>query len=368
MLASRYLRYFDWISFGLMLILMSIGLLFVYSATYRPEQPYSYYFYKQLFGIGTGLIIYVLCIIIDYRTLQRWSYFCFYFTIGLLLFTLIKGSFAMGAHRWINLGFTKFQPSELAKLFFPGFFAYHLESAKNYIFTHYTFIPICGILCISSPLILKQPDLGTTLIILFSAAVLLWLAGLSKKIFLIGILLLCVSTPITWKLLRPYQKKRILVFLGEGDIRKDRYHIEQSQIAIGSGGISGKGFLRGTQNTLKFLPESRTDSIFSVICEEWGFLGALAVLILYCLLFIHILLLMSSIKNFYTQLLAIGLILHIIISTIINVGMIIGLLPMVGIPLPLISYGITNMWITLASLGWINGIVIRRQFINLTTT
>lgn len=366
MVAPRALRYFDWITFSSIIFLSALGLSFVFSATYKPEHPYSIFLYKQFFGIISGFIIYGIFTLFDYRTLQRWAYFGFYATIILLIFTMVKGSWAMGGQRWINLGFTKFQPSELAKLFFPGFFTYYLETEKNSLFTFATFAPIIAILGMSTLLIAKQPDLGTALIILFSSLVLLWLAGLNKKFFIGTFLFVIISAPISWKLLRPYQKKRIVVFLGGGESVRERYHIEQSYIAIGSGGMLGKGFLQGTQNKLQFLPESRTDSIFSVIGEELGFLGSLSILMFYLLLFLYWISFIANIKNFYAQLLALGLVMHIIFSTFINVGMGIGLAPMVGIPLPFLSYGITNLWITFASLGWLNSIAVRRNYINIS--
>lgn len=362
LLDQRYIRYFDWINFTIVLVLSALSLLFVFSSTYRLEQPFSLFFSKQLFGILSGILIFILCCATDFRSLQRWSYFLYIATIFLLLFTIVKGSWAMGAGRWINLGIFKFQPSELTKLFFPGFFTYYLATEKKQEFTLTTFLPILAILLISTLLIRKQPDLGTALIILFSGSALLWLAGLSKKFFFYSFLVVVITAPLSWHFLKEYQKKRIEVFLGGGDSRKERYHLEQSKIAIGSGGFTGKGFLKGTQNKLQFLPESRTDFIFAVICEEWGFIGALIIIFLYWLLFIRILTNISLIKNFYAQLLAMGLIIHIIISTLINMGMVIGLLPIVGIPLPLVSYGISHLWITFASLGWLQGITIRAAF------
>lgn len=157
-------------------------------------------------------------------------------------------------------------------------------------------------------------------------------------------------------------KKADRRFLGEGDARNERYQLEQSKIAIGSGGFTGKGLLQGTQNKLRFLPESRTDFIFSIICEEWGFAGALIILSLYLLLFIRFLFIVATIKSPFIQLLAIGLITPLMISTVVNVCMVIGFLPIVGIPLPLMSYGISSLWITFASLGWFNNIAIRRFY------
>lgn len=361
----RYVRSFDWISFVTMLIICSIGLLFVFSSTYTLEHPFSLFFKKQLFGVISGLIIYFFCCILDYRTLERNGYFLYFATLGLLLFTLFKGSIGLGAQRWINLGFIKFQPSELAKLFSPAFFSYYLYTEKDVLALSITeFLPIICILGASVLLILKQPDLGTALIILFSSAVLVWLAGLHKKVFIIAFTITLVAAPLLYKCLKPYQRKRIEVFLGAGDSKKERYQIEQSRIAVGSGGLFGKGFLKGTQNKLSFLPEGRTDFIFAVVCEELGFVGALTIIILYSILFIRLFYVITTIKNFFAQLLACGLIIHILFSTIINISMVLGLMPIVGIPLPFMSYGISHLWITFASLGWFNSIAMRRFYLS----
>lgn len=364
LIERRYIRYFDWTSFGLMLTLSLIGLFFVFSATYKPEVPYSIYFKKQALGIASGLVIYILCSTTNFRTLMRWGYFAYFIVVGLLLFTMIKGSVAMGGQRWLNIGFIKIQPSELAKVLFPAYATYYFYTESDSInFSFEQFLPVLGVLGVSALLILKQPDLGTALIVLFSGLLLLWIAGLSKKFFLIAGSVLIITAPVSWHLLKDYQKKRVLVFLGQGDSQRERYQIEQSQIAIGSGGFCGKGFLRGTQNKLQFLPESRTDFIFSVIAEETGLLGVCLVILLFSLLFLHFYRVILSITSPFMQLLAIGLVLHIVLATIINIGMVSGLLPIVGIPLPLISYGLSNLWVTFASLGWFNSIAIRRFYV-----
>jgi rod shape determining protein RodA len=361
---KRFFSYFDFLGLILMLILMAIGLLFVFSATYKIDQPYSLFFKKQLFGVVTGLGIYMIFCIIDYRKLNRWGYFIYFAIIGLLLLTLIKGSIGMGAQRWINFGFIKFQPSELTKLFFPAFLSYYLYTEKQPPSSPAALMPIISMLLVSILLIRKQPDLSTALILLFSGMLLIWLAGIGTRFFAwVMVLVLCIM-PIAWHHLHDYQKQRILVFLGEGNNRKEKYQSEQSQIAIGSGGLTGKGFLKGTQNKLQFLPESRTDFIFSVLGEEWGFIGTLGLIILYLVLFARLIRIIVSIKNIYAQLLATGLVLHIILSTIINIGMVIGLLPIAGIPLPFISYGVSNLWISCASLGWFNSIACRRFYLS----
>jgi len=365
----RYVRYFDWLGFFCIIMLSCIGLLFVYSATYKPEVPYSLFFKKQLLGVIGGWIIYATCCSIDYRNLMRWGYFAYLAILGLLIFTILKGSIGMGGQRWINLGLFKFQPSELAKLFFPAFTTYYLitEDDDSLDVSLRSIAPVLAILAVSFFLIVKQPDLGTALILTFSAIALLWLTGLNRKFFIVGFLSILLCAPILWHCLKPYQKQRLAVFLGEGDIKKERYQLEQAKIAIGSGGKWGKGFLQGTQNKYLFLPESRTDFIFAVICEEIGFVGALCILLLYLGLFFRFYCIITSINAPFIQLLATGIIIHIVISTFINIGMVLGLLPVVGIPLPLVSYGVSNLWITFASLGWFNGIAMRRFYMTQNT-
>jgi rod shape determining protein RodA len=352
----------DWLSFFVTLVLAAIGLLSIFSATYNSAHPFSIFFKKQLIGLCVAIGLYWLFAKLDYRSLMRWGYFCYFGVLGLLIFTLIKGSVGMGAQRWINLFFFKFQPSELTKPLFSAFFSYYLfthkETNKG---TLRDMVPIIGILFFSVVLIMKQPDLGTALLILFSGLILLWLAGIPKKFFLYGFILCALTAPLSWYMLKPYQRSRIAVFLGYGTTQNERYQLEQAAIAVGSGGLRGKGLLQGTQNTLQFLPESRTDFIFAVICEEWGFLGALFILFLYALLFIRSLLMIQYIETPYLQIFAVGLLIHLLLSASINICMVLGMLPIVGIPLPLMSYGLSNLWISFISLGWLQGIYMQRR-------
>jgi rod shape determining protein RodA len=342
----------------LTLFISLIGLLFVFSATYSSEKIFSIFFEKQALGLLIGAGIYIACFVSDYRTLCRYGYFLFFFSLFLLIATSIKGSIGLGARRWINLGFIKFQPSELIKLFLPPFVVYYLYTEnENGQFKFSDFWLILGFLGFTCLLVMKQPDLGTAIVIGTCGLIILWLSGIGKKFFILGFLFLSVSMPIAYKSLKPYQRRRIEVFLGAGDAQNERYQIEQSKIAIGSGGFFGKGILRGTQTQLSFLPESRTDFIFSVLCEEAGFLGAVILLFLYALLALRLLLGIMAIKSFFAQLLGIGLIAPLLVSIVVNIGMVIGILPIVGIPLPLMSYGLTHTCMTLAALGWINGII-----------
>ncbi|BDC34436.1 hypothetical protein Noda2021_03940 [Candidatus Dependentiae bacterium Noda2021] len=269
----------------------------------------------------------------------------------------------MGAQRWINLGFIKVQPSELAKLFFPTYATYYFYTEKeNLNFNFKEFIPILCMLLFSCIVIHKQPDLGTAVLLGLSGLIILWFAGMPKKFFIISFMTLLITAPVTWHFLKPYQKKRVLVFMGHGESKKERYQIEQSEIAIGAGGLQGSGILKGTQNKLQFLPESRTDFIFSVIAEETGFLGVMVLIGLFGVLFVRFFTVVYSIKSPFFQLLALGVVSHVVFAMIINICMVTGLLPVVGIPLPFISYGLSNLWVTFASLGLFNGIAIRRFY------
>ena len=354
-------RSFDFITFFLMLALAACGLLFVFSATYSPEKPFSSFFIKQCIGICTGIVIYFLCLIPDYRNVMRWGYVAYFGIIALLAFTLIKGSIGMGGKRWLNLIFFKIQPSEVTKLLLPAYIVNCLHIYKKTVVLSFgIFVPLLAMIGLSFILVQKQPDLGTALIILFSGLILCWLAGLDKKFFLYSVPLLCIMTPLIWSfVLHDYQKNRIIVFLGQGNQKKEGYQIEQASIAIGSGGLFGKGLFNGTQNRLRFLPESRTDFIFAVLCEELGLVGAITVLLCYLLLFFRSFLLINTLKDVYAQLFASGLLLHILLATIINIGMVLGILPIVGVPLPLMSYGLSNLWITIACLGAFQNIMLR---------
>jgi rod shape determining protein RodA len=359
--ANSYFRYFDITNVVITLSLCLVGLLFVFSATYKPEQHFSLFFKKQLFGISTGFLLYAFFARVDYRTTLRYGHLAFYLLVLLLAFTLVKGSMGMGAQRWLDMGLFRLQPSELAKILFPAYAVYTLQSAHLGLpLPSQVFIPILAMLGTGTILILKQPDLGTALLILFSGLILCWLAGIPRGLFWGLVIGFLCFLPMLNHVLKPYQKKRIAVFFGYGSSDKERYQTEQASIAIGSGGLWGKGMLHGTQNKLQFLPEGRTDFIFAVLCEELGFAGALLVLFLYVLLFFRSFVIIMQLREQYLQLLAAGLLIPILLSMLINVGMVLGLLPIVGIPLPLMSYGISNMWVTFVALGWLQNIAMQR--------
>jgi rod shape determining protein RodA len=369
MIYKRYFRYFDWISFFVMLFILGIGLLFVFSSTYRPNKIFSIFFKKQLLGVFGGILIYLFFSLKDLRNFTSTSYYIYFCVLLLLAYTVFGGQIGMGACRWISLYFFRFQPSELVKIFFPAFVAVYFGEQNSLKYFQVTQIPFVDFLCpltillVNFILIMKQPDLGTAIITLFSGLILFWFIGINKKFFIILGLIISLGAPVFWKTLLPYQKQRILVFLGYGSSKKERYQIEQSKIAIGSGKLFGRGLLKGMQNKLEFLPEDHTDFIFSVVCEEWGLIGAFLVLFLFACLMIRLLIVTTQVSSFFNQIIALGLISPILLSICVNIGMVIGILPIVGIPLPLFSYGISNLWITMLSLGWLNNIVIRRFYV-----
>lgn len=368
MINKRYLRYFDWINFSITLAILILGNLFVWSATYRPDVPFSSFFMSQFSGSLMGLGLYFFFCIKDLRSIVSKGYILYAFVFLLLIYTITCGWTCMGARRWISLYFFRFQTAELVKLFLPVFIAcyanhrYEQALATTTTFPIRTFFVPLLVIGASFMLVLKQPDLGTALIIMFSGVSLLWFIGLPRKFLIISGIALCMGAPFLWKCLKPYQQQRILVLLGYGEARNERYQIEQSKIAIGSGGLYGKGLLKGTQNKLEYLPEDHTDFIFSVICEEWGLIGALLILTLFILLYLRIAQVIATTALVPDQIVAFGLFIHLLFSTCINIGMVIGILPIVGVPLPLFSYGRAHLWVSLISLGWLNNIAIRRFY------
>ncbi|KKR96660.1 MAG: Cell shape-determining protein RodA [candidate division TM6 bacterium GW2011_GWE2_41_16] len=360
-LDRRYFAQFDWVSFILVLLISLVGLATVFSATTSALCARSVHFDKHVWGILAGIVIYLFFCAQDYHKLERWGYFAFYVLVIILIITLIKGSIGIwGAQRWISIAGIRFQPSEFAKLLLPPFFTYLIATEKRRPFKLHTFLFFLGILSFVCVLILKQPDLGTAIIIFLEGLILLWAADFPRKYFITLFIIMGLCAPAGWFMLKPYQKNRIIVYMGGGDLHKERYHIEQSKIAIGSGGICGKGYLKGTQNHLCFLPARRTDFIFSVFAEEFGLIGCFLLIILFLLLFIRSYTFLPDIIDPHAQLLAFGLITPVALSTFINISMGLGLAPVVGIPLPFMTCGLSHNLITFAALGWAHGILARR--------
>ncbi len=343
----------DSLLFTSTLLLSLTGLLFIFSNSYSVAQPYSIFFIKQLFGIGAGCALYALFTFVNYRKLLSASIFLYPLFLLLLIYTYLKGTHVMGAQRWLSFfGLFRMQPSELAKIILPLITVHYLSLINtDEKYSLKSILVLCLLITPSLVFILLQPDLGTAILLTITIVVIFFCNNILHNhrwlfIFFVGATL--VSAPY---LLKPYQRKRIQSFLGFGTPQKERYQNEQALIAIGSGGIIGKGLLCGTQNRLRFLPEGRTDFIIAIAAEELGFLAMLFILFLYCILFWRIHMIIIHAHYLYAQLLIIGLATPIILSMLINILMVLDLLPIVGMPLPLLSYGLTHLLCTFIALG-----------------
>ena len=342
--------------FGL-LGLMSLGLVVLYSSGGQDTGLLI----RQLIRIGTALT--VMLVLAQIRPDRMRDAAIWLFAMGLLLLiaVLVFGHEGKGAQRWLNLGFVRFQPSEMMKLAVPILVAAYLSREP---LPPSPFKLIVGLIMIIVPslLIAKQPDLGTSLLIASSGLIVLFLAGISWKI-IIGFVSLCAAAlPVLWYVMHDYQRQRVLTFLNpESAPLGAGYHIIQSKIAIGSGGILGQGWLQGTQSNLEFLPERSTDFIFAVIAEEFGLIGVALLLFSYLCIAGRGLYIASQAQTSFGRLLAGSISLTFLVYVFVNVGMVTGLLPVVGVPLPLISYGGTSMVTLLAGFGILMSIHTHRR-------
>lgn len=296
-----------------------------------------------------------------YRSLAPWA---FGGTVLLLVLVLILGDHAKGAQRWLDFGIVRFQPSELMKLAMPmtiaGFL--HLRNLPPNTLTMFIALTLIGM---PSALIMLQPDLGTSLLVIAAGVFALFFAGLRWRWILLALGSVAAAAPILWETLHEYQRKRIMTLLDpESDPLGAGYHITQSKIAIGSGGLFGKGWLNGTQAKLDFLPEAHTDFIFAVYSEELGLMGILMLLVLYLAIVGRGLTIALRAKDTFQRLLAAALSMTFFIYVFINMGMVIGLLPVVGVPLPLISYGGTHVVTLLAGFGMLMSIHTRKKLLS----
>ena len=284
--------------------------------------------------------------------------------ITLLCAVLVMGHIGNGAQRWLNVGLFRFQPSEIMKLSVPIILAWYLDQQKLPPEKR-TLIISATIILLPSLLIAKQPDLGTALVIMSAGACVLLLAGISWR-FVTGLLVILIALmPFLWHVMHQYQRQRVLTFLNpERDPLGTGYHIIQSKIAIGSGGMFGKGWLHGSQSHLHFLPEHATDFIFALLSEEFGLLGCLILLLLYAFVIARGLYIANMAQDTFSRLLAGSLSLTFFVSVFINIGMVTGILPVVGLPLPLISYGGTSMVTLLAGFGILMSIQTHRRLVS----
>jgi rod shape determining protein RodA len=366
----RWATNIPWGMVGIVAGIVLIGLSAVYSATYTQRGP-SPLFYKQLVWISMGFITMLLMLIPDYHTVGRYAYVLYAVSLLLLVLVMFVGRTGMGAQRWLSLGPFAFQPSELAKLALTLSLArYFAEAPKQDYCLRDLAVPAVMVL-VPLVLVLRQPDLGTALMLMLTASLIVLIAGLRiRAILVIIIIAATVASTIflvppvkkkLWGSLKPYQQNRIRAFIDpSSDPLGSGYHANQSKIAVGSGQIAGKGFRKGTQSQMAFLPERHTDFIFAVIAEERGFIGAGVMIVLYLSLLLIGIETAKNAKDRLGALMAGGVVSMIALYVFINVGMAVGVVPVVGVPLPLASYGGTSVITTFLSIGLLVNIQMRR--------
>jgi len=388
------LLHFDWLIFSIAIILSLLGILTIYSATRVPVYEgniVSYgseiitvskgegtttvtsaissfrldFYERQIIWLLAGIVVFIGILFIDYQWLKRLAYILYCGSIILLIVVLFIGKKSMGASRWINLGFFSFQPTDLFKITFLIMMAAYLDDIKTKLTASVTFKIFFLFVLLPVLLIFKQPDLGSASIIFITFLCIILFYGAEsrfiKMAIIIGLISLPFLWPVFWEHLKDYQKNRIQAFLSEEvDPAGIGYHIKQSKIAIGSGGVTGKGYLKGTQGPLKFLPERHTDFIFAAFTEEWGFLGATIVLTLYVLYLLRGFDIAGRSRDGFGRSLAFGITVLTGIYIFINLGMAVGLTPVVGVPLPFMSYGGSALVSNFAMAGILANIRMRR--------
>jgi len=338
------------IDIPILLITLSIaglGFIVLYSAAGENSSVVL----RQVLRFGVALVVFGILAQVSPRLLRIWAPWIFSMALIFLLMVMFRGEMGGGAQRWLDIGIVRFQPSEIMKISVPMMVAWFMHE-RSLPPTFIQLFVLLLIFCVPTFLIAQQPDLGTALLVMFSGGATVLLAGLSiRLIAIIGVLALsCI--PVIWGYMLEYQRARVLTFLSpESDPLGAGYNIIQSKIALGSGGLFGKGWLNGTQSHLEFLPERSTDFIFAVMGEEFGLLGLLFLLGLYLLLVGRGLYIASQAQDTFTRLLAGGLSLTFFVYVFVNSGMVSGLLPIVGVPLPLVSAGGTSMVTLMAGFG-----------------
>ena len=333
------------VDYFLILIVMLIGAVSVFAIYSTESGEFSFYTKNHLLRL---IVFFGMFLMLSFIRITFWyknAYIFYVFCISLLLITLFFGLIASGSRRWLDLYFLNLQPSEIMKIAIIVCFARYYHRIQTAEIQNYKFILVPLILLlIPCYLVIQQPDLGTSILIAGTGIIIIWLAGLNVKYFVYSGLLLIVSLPFAVSLLKPYQKSRILTFFNpDRDPLGAGYQIIQSKIAIGSGGFFGKGFLKGTQSYLEFLPEKHTDFIFTLFSEEFGFLGSIILLLLYILLIYRIISIGFYAKSFFSKLFCFGFDSAIFLYIFVNISMVLGLLPIVGAPLPIMSYGGSSM-------------------------
>ncbi|HEX2768619.1 MAG TPA: rod shape-determining protein RodA [Geobacteraceae bacterium] len=363
MIDRRLLTNFDWTLYGLVVLISAMGVINIYSASASYKLIGTPFFIKQIYWILAGLFLPVMVCSIDYHILEDIAYWIYGALLALLIIVLFAGKTSMGATRWLHLGFINIQPSEPLKIVIIAVFASFFSNRSVFQGIRirdlaYPFLLLVGPVL----LIMKQPDLGTAILVVLIVFTMMLYVGVRWTTFVSVFLTALPMLYLGWHyFLREYQKNRILNFINpERDPLGSGYHIIQSKIAVGSGGIMGKGFLHGTQSHLRFLPEQHTDFAFSVFAEEWGFIGCLVILVLYLFLILWGLHIADRCNDRFGSLLAVGVTAMLFWHILINMGMVIGLFPVVGVPLPFFSYGGTSMITSMVGVSILLNISMRR--------
>jgi rod shape determining protein RodA len=351
------------INWGLILLISAIsgiGFAMLYSAANGNMQPWAS---KQMARFAVAFVPMIAVALIDIRHWFRIAYWLYGLALVLVVAVDLRGVIGMGAQRWIDLGVIQIQPSELMKIALVLSLAryFHSLSEEN-AGRILNLIAPAALIAIPAILVLKQPDLGTAMMLMINGTILLFLAGVRLWIFGAGIVGTAGALPLVWSMLRDYQKARLYTFLSpDADPLGAGYHIMQSKIALGSGGLFGKGFMLGTQTHLSFLPERQTDFIFTMIAEEFGLVGGLALLGLYALVIVYGFTIALRSRNQFGRILGLGLATNFFLYVFINTAMVIGLIPVVGVPLPLISYGGSAMVTVMLGFGLLMNVSIHRD-------
>ncbi|MCL0040961.1 rod shape-determining protein RodA [Thermodesulfovibrionales bacterium] len=372
---EKLIKNFDWLTLAIVIILSVVGIMTIYSATRPPIDilVHSEFYLKQVLWLAIGIIALFIVVLFDYRLLQRYSYLIFGLGLVLLVSVSFAGDERMGAQRWLSIGPISFQPSELLRVFFIIGVSSYLIHISQYLKEKisiksvliFAILPAIFVI-LPVALLIKQPDLGTAILLASLFVILLVFKGIiSKKAIAFTLIVGFISIPflghILWEGLRDHQRNRLIVFLNPAiDPTGIGWQVNQSKIAIGSGGFSGKGFLEGTQGPLRFLPERHTDFIFPVFAEEWGFIGSIVLLSLFLVLFLRGLDTAVKARDNFGRLVAFGITAMFFIYFCVNIGMTVGLMPVVGIPLPFISYGGTALLSNFIAAGILINIRARR--------
>ncbi len=358
----RLVAHFDWPLLACALLVIGAGLLTVLSATRTPAHLLSPAVMRQTVWACLGLIGLLAALSFDYHWLERYAYFVYAAALLLVALTALWGSAGGGARRWIVLGPASLQPSEFAKIALVVALArcLHREVGERPVSWRSVAVALL-LLAPLAVLILKQPDLGTVVVLALTVVSVLLVAGLRLRFVILVTAILLPAVPYVWHHLKPYQQRRISTFLDpQADPLGAGYHIIQSKIAIGSGMLRGKGFLHGTQNRLNFLPEQHTDFIFSVFAEEWGFAGACVLVALYTALLLRCAIVATRARDTFGVLLAFGLTAAIFCQVLVNIGMATGSLPVVGVTLPFFSYGGSSLLASMLAIGLLMNVSMRR--------